>query len=205
MPKDKQKRDRWSPEEVNYLSELAGTDHFLFLCQKYRKIALRNGWPYRTNSAIATKFSKEKFSFIPLYDGWTCSGLAIFLGIRINRVHVWKSKGKLIPQKIGGRSRILKSDFQAFAKAYPRSFYGVDQNRLALLLDQETLDLVASHSQTACNKAIPIYSTKTGRLYPSIRKAAKNEFFAVRAVSSCVKKNKKTRDGTGFIKLDKAA
>jgi hypothetical protein len=196
---------RWSQEETDYIFEIAGTDHFLLLCRRFRRIASRKGWPYRSNDAIKTKFKHEKLSRVPSLGGWTCSGLAQLLGIRKLRVISWKTKGKLIASKVKGSKqyRIIESDFVTFAKNHPNSLYGIDKSTLAILLDNETIEKILSCS--CPNKPIPVYSTKTGKIYSSLWQAEKGEFFSRRTIQFCLQKNSATSNGTSFIRLDKAA
>lgn len=194
----------WTQKELDYLSEIGETDHVVILCKKYCRQASRQGWTKRSHGAIKYRLTALGFSHVPELNGWTGSGLARILGIKPNRVNNWCAKKKLISRKVEGfrEQRILQSDLEIFAREHPLCLRDVDPLNLRTVLDSKTVDFIVA--QKPLIKGIAVYSSKTGKIYPTILAASRNEYFCTRTISLSARNNRPAIDGTRFVKVKEA-
>jgi hypothetical protein len=186
---------RWSIAEIEYLQENVGSDEVSEVIRQFRK-----QWPDRVPDAILTKIKRLGLSRIPIDGGWNCTGLAAMLGIDRDRVHDWVERGLLKTKRRNGKRhhRILERDFVDFAKAYPEWLLDIADDRLLLLLSESIVDAISDLPDRTRGVYFKVRSTRTGRVYPSLRQAEKHEFLSRATIAAATKAGRTTRDGCGF-------
>ena len=189
----------WTPDEIEYLQSIARSDEITSIAAKFRNHAAKMGWPPRNENAVRVKLKRLKISFKPLDDGWTCTGLSEILGISRDRVHDWIVRGLLKSSRKPGKRhhRILIQNFVTFAKAHPEWLTDIDRSGLDYLLPPKIVDRILG--QKCRTRGIKFaVRANTGKVYSSLREAARSEYFTKGHIKNLAITGKQSREGIGF-------
>jgi hypothetical protein len=191
---------RWLPEEINMLQELAGTDEIDSVITAFKSIASKHNWPPKTSTAIRIKMKRLGLSYRPTYGGWNCTTLAAALGCDRDRVHDWITRGllKSSRNKEKRHHQITLNNFQEFAKQYPEWLTEIDLFNLETVLGKAIAERIRSTPKMTRGKKMAVQNTVTGIIYPSLRAAARQEFFEKSTIKECAETGRKTRCGRSF-------
>ena len=191
---------KWTPERLEYLQEIAGSDHILVLSRKFKSASKKRGWPARSETAIRVKLKRLGRSLKPIDGGWSCTGLAEILEINRDTVHGWVERRELKSRRPEGcrHHRITVADFKEFAKLRPDLVQIASRENLLLLLDKKTVEQIFKVVPLRTGKPIAVVSTTTRKAYPSLRKAEQAEYFSRSTIRDCMNSRRSTRDGRTF-------
>lgn len=168
--------EKWTPEEVEFLIEEAGSIPLLVLHQKMTEWALSKDREPRTLSSIQRKATRLKISLRARYETMTLWCLAKTLSLTPVVVYKWHRKGWLkthrYSQKRYGTLYVTLEYFHAFAKRNKDKLRRVDKDILmGLLQDEKLVEEIKSREPR-----IRLYNVKdleTNIVYPSKTQAAK--------------------------------
>jgi hypothetical protein len=163
---------RWSAAENEYLERLVGDVPFPVLVRRMKIAATANGWPVRTDMAIASRIKRIGMIIGARHGDWTTTGgAAEILGCSGNRVAGWLRRRSICdlldPRHIGKRQYIERRGWRRLAKQMPRILGGFSADVLFLLLeDRELADAVAAaHPRSIGDRRVRC--VETGQVWSS--------------------------------------
>lgn len=140
----------WSPAEAAHIEALAGDHPFPELVKLFQRRARREGWPVRSEKAIALRMLRVGLRG-RARDGacTTTYGAAELLGVSGECVVAWLRNAEihqiLAPRAPGRIRYIERAAWRRLARQRPDVFGGIPADRLFLLLeDRELADQVAA-------------------------------------------------------------
>lgn len=176
-------RRPWTETEYQILDDIIGSYPFSEVPKKFQAIAKSKGLLPRTATAISVK-AKREFSSVKATDkNFTYTFLARLLKISRWRVREWVRSDKL-KAKQAGRYNMTKISPQAlneFAATYPHLLSDGDHDALTYLLGEDTADHIKSLPSSK-SQPMPIKHLPTGKIYPSLRKAAQATFYNKKSI-----------------------
>lgn len=141
---------RWTAAENEYLERLVGDVPFPVLVRRMKIAATANGWPPRTDSAIASRIKRIGMIMGARHGDWTTTGgAADILGCSGERVAGWLRRSRirelLMPRLVGHVQYIDRRGWRRLATEMPRILGGFSSDALFMLLeDRELADAVAA-------------------------------------------------------------
>jgi len=187
---------RWTQPEIDHLEKLAGDIPFGVLVRSMKCKATHEGWPSRTEKAIAQKLQKIGYCRSVRVGLWTTvRGAAGILGCHYYRIDQWLEDKQisdiLEPHRSEGKRFISRQSWRRLAREMPEVFAGFDSDVLFMLLeDRDLVDSIVEHHPVRPATACRVRCIETGQTWPS-RKATAKEFFVSRAVISRLIDNKR--------------
>lgn len=140
----------WSPAEAAHLESLAGDRPFPELIRLFQRRARREGWPARSEKAIALRLYRSGLRGRPRAGGCTTTyGAAELLGLSGVRVAAWLRNPEieriLAPRTVRRIRYIERAAWRRLARERPDVFGGIPSDQLFQLLeDRELSDAVAA-------------------------------------------------------------
>ena len=178
---------RWTRPELEHLEKLAGDLPFGVLVRSMKCKATHEGWPNRTEKAIARKLQNMGYWRSVRVGLWTTTrGAADILGCHYYRIDEWLENKQisdiLEPHKSEGKRFISRQSWRRLAKEMPRVFAGFSSDALFMLLeDRDLADLIVEHYPVRPASIYRVRCIETGQTWPS-REAAAKELFVSRPV-----------------------
>ena len=200
-------RNQWSKEELEALKECANTGPTPFVVHTYNRWAKNNDKPKRSRNSIEMKLQVLGLSKVSIHQYYSRTHLANSLGIPAGTVISWTKYGLEVisPHPKSKEKFVTDKSIIEFAKKYPRKFGGIPYSKLFLVLgDHELCKFITDNypkrpSQTFAPRRV--ICINTGKVYPSVRRAADENFLCISSVyKSC--RLHKTRGGLDFRYFD---
>jgi hypothetical protein len=183
----------WTQDEDARLQELVGDLPRPLLHAEFRSYARRHGLPVRTKKAIDIRVHKLGLSFRTTGTWLSPSDIGCILGIdptipmRWVRVH-----DDLLARRFGSRLYVKRSDFRRWASKpqHQRALGGIDVDRLAMALeDRELAEQILQRYPTR-GTHVRVRCRETGRRYPSISAAARDNYLTFSAIWHALHENR---------------
>lgn len=178
----------WTKAELSQLELLAGDLPRAMVISSYRSWAARNGHPRRSDTAIESATYRHGMSLRATGQWLTLGSVAAMLGVTHDCPNRWVARGLLTTRRIGKRQQLVsyvrRRDLVAFARAHPQALGGIERGRLMMLLEDEALaDAIAEgHTRRPWYRK-PVRCVETGRVWPTVRAAAKEVFVTRQAIT----------------------
>ena len=187
------KRPQWTQEEIDYLASIETLAPAIQTIKRFQQHAHQFGWPPRSKAAIRNKMWERHGTSRRINEVvWTLGQLAEILGFEYARIRTWVNKNKLKTSRVGRLHTVSKKQFRTFARSYPQLLSDAEWSPLAYVLDSDRLATSIKRIPTAHRKLKPIkvYDPSTGKIYPSIRRAAQDLFVAERTIKNWIEKGR---------------
>jgi hypothetical protein len=189
------KGPRWSAAELEYLERLAGDVPYLKLVKRFQDQAVRNGWPRRSQDAIAGRLQRSGLRMRPQHGQClTTCGVAELIGCPCARVESWTRRKAvqeiLQPIWIGGIRYMQRSDWKRLAHQMPQVLGGFSADGLfALLEDRDMAERIALEYPRPWHDT-SIRCVETGKLYCSCRDAARDHHVTKEAIAKAIRERR---------------
>ena len=194
---------RWSQEELDQLDHLTGNIPWKYVPRTYNKWASDNGYPLRTTTSLVRKQETKGFRRRVIGDWITTGTIAKTLGLSYSSPRYWIQQGWLPATRFGeGRAwshYVKRSDLRQFARKHSHLLAGLDRGALAQLLESEDLADYLAELPPRHKGNTPVKCVETGRIYPSITKAARHGAYVVPQRLSRVLNTNRTANGYHWI------
>lgn len=169
---------KWSDDELNQLQWLLGDLPWLLVVERYNVWAKRHGYVPRTELAMRRKVEQLGGSRRPV-GTWITTGLVCqLMGVSHETPLRWLREGLITSLRFGEgpahNHYIKREDLRKLARLKPHIFGGQDEATLVQLLDHERLaKAIVALDMPLPRQAKPVLCVETGRVYPSMGKAAR--------------------------------
>lgn len=200
-------RNQWSKEELEALKECANTGPTPFVVYNYNRWAKNNDKPKRSRNSIENKLQVLGLSKVSIHQYYSRTHLAKSLGIPAGTVISWAKYGLEVvtPHPNSKEQFVTDESIVKYAKQYPRKFGGIPYSKLFLVLgDHELCKFITDNypnrpPQTFAPRRVICITT--GKVYPSVRRAAHENFLCISSVYKSCRLHKK-RGGLDFRYFD---
>lgn len=156
----------------------------------YNGWASHHGYPSRTRRALHVKAQKLGLSLRTVGAWLTNKAIADILEIPKTVVESWANRYPDYPKrKVDQRMTqgyTKRSELVNWAKIHPHLFGGIDRGRLVMLLENEDLADFIAEQYPHRPAATPVKDLDTGKVWPSIRAAARELYVTDSAVHNAV-------------------
>lgn len=202
-----QNRNQWTKEELEALKNYANTGPIQYVVYTYNRWAKNNDKPKRSRNSIEMKLQVLGLSKQSIHQYYTRSHLARSLGIPAGTVISWTKYGLDVvnPHPSCKEGYVTDKSIIQYARKYPQKFGGIPYTNLFLVLGDHELCkyITKTYPNRPPQTFMPrrVICIQTGKVYPSVRRAAAENFLCVSSVyKSC--KLGKTRGGLDFRYFD---
>jgi hypothetical protein len=171
------KHPAWLPAEGEFLDRLAGDVPFPELVARFQKHGKRQGWPLRSEKAIAERLRRTgQRGSARCGAVMTTGGAADLLGCGSTRIDAWLRRAKireiLQPRWAGKVRYIERRAWRRLAREMPQVLGGFPAGRLFLLLeDRKLADAIAARYARPLGDW-RVRCVETGEVYRSCGAAA---------------------------------
>lgn len=171
----RKKGSSWSEPEIATLVSLIGRYQLQDVIDRYQAECIAKNYPRRTRSAIRTYIKRLPLSQRSTADNWAMRELARQLDISPERVRNWVRIGRLPYRKVAAHiGSISRIDFAQFCQSYPQHLGGIDQSKLANVLQDDGLaQQCLARSGGSKTIAVRVQRIDTGIVYPTRKAAAR--------------------------------
>jgi len=171
---------KWSEAEHEFLIGLLGEFPIPMAVQRYNQWATRNGFQWRTQSALRHRAHELGYSATSTGEWVTAHSVEKMLGIGKGVVSKWVARGWLpgaVTYKGERKFRlnyVPRTDLQILAKHRPQVFAGIEEARLVMVLSDEALAaaVVAYEGPRMKGRDRPVVRVDDGKRFPSVQAAA---------------------------------
>lgn len=183
----------WSDEEQQHLEHLAGNVPGPALSYVYNLWAKRRGYLQRTQSAVKSRLSDMHVSRALVGDWLDVGYLTEMLCVSDTTVHRWIRRGYISAWVIRSASipyrYIRRSELVKFARERPHHFGGIEESRLVMVLEDESL-AQQIRREYPCRPygRRRVRCVETGRVYDSITAAASAVYVNPRAIQQAIQR-----------------
>ena len=175
------------------LESMAGNMPPKHLSACYNSWASKSGYPPRSANAIKCMMMRNKISRRAEGEWITCSYIAEVLGLKIDTPQRWAEKGFINCYRNRGRSTrryFRRSDLVEMARKHPCLFGGIDRDSLlSLLEDEDLVDSIVAAYPRRRGSGTPVQAIESGRIFPSVRAAAKALYVTPQGIHSAMRIN----------------
>lgn len=191
-------RNQWSKEELEALKNYANTGPTPFVVHNYNKWAKSNDKPKRSRNSIEMKLQVLGLSKVSIHQYYSRSHIGRSLGIPAATVISWSKYGleTITPHPKSQEKFVTDKGIIKFAKENPRRFGGIPYEKLFLVLgDHELCKFITQNYPKRPAATFParrVICITTGKVYPSVRRAADENFVSVSSVYKSCKFHRKT-------------
>ena len=205
----------WLNEEISQLKSMIGHKPLQMILEEWGAIALKNGWPKRTDTSIKVKFKRldvEYKSFKSSYDNWSIFDLAKKLDVPHDRIQKWEELGLIVKRYSidnvdNGRAHktaISQVSLRNFAVSRPDQMWGIDPKKLTKFIGDSKLahEIAAVAVQPTSGRAMVVIRLDNGEVYPSARNAAAALDITKTLVLKSCQKDNPCRNGMNFARID---
>lgn len=187
----------WRKAEVDLLERYCGALPFPDLVKRLHELCDRRGWPRRSQSAITSYMAKRGYSRACRFDHFTGPELARVLGVPTYQVRTWQRWSKLPYRKVS-RTRIAINiaELREWISETPHYFADVERENLLWLFsdDTELVDRIKA-SQKPSFTPIAVRRLDTGETYPSLKRAAKENFLHPTTLALAIRQGRRVVGG----------
>ena len=186
---------RWTAAEIDYLERLVGDVPFPVLVRRMKIAATANGWPDRSDKAIAMRLRRTGQACSARHGDWTTTGGAgEILGCPGTRVEAWLRRkcirDLLEVRTVGHVQYIERRGWRRLARLMPRVLGGFSADVLFLLLeDRELADAVAAAHPSPIGDW-RVRCVETGRVFASAGAAAMEHHMSQAAISMAIRRRR---------------
>ena len=175
QPAPKQQSRRWTPEDLEVLSELAGELPWQLVVRRFNQRR-----PPRTPMAMQRKAEQLGLSMQPQGEFISIGDIRTFTGYSYEKIYNWIKIGLPAVARSDAKNSprfVSRRQLRRFAVKYPEQFGGIGQSELTQLFDSEiAASRITKMQLPRLTKSYVIECVETGRRYPSIAAAAREVF-----------------------------
>lgn len=190
-PAHKRRVPNWTKAEEEALLRIFQKDQPKEAAKKYRDHARYRKWPKRTRHAILEKVYRMTGTRNLNEENYRVSEFARVLKLPVMRVHTWAKKGQLKIERVGKATKVTEEGILDFAKKYPHRLAEADYSALLYFLGVEMAKEIKEKYPP--RKKSKILHLPTGRVYPTIKAAARATHCSYAAVRWHLTKAKPTQ------------
>lgn len=193
----------WTEAELDYLLSIAGDFHLEEVCKYYNRWAAVNGRQARTERGIRNKLMKSHVSIRPEGAWVTLMDAARALKRSNNTIRAWIDKSwidqKFVRRPTPRSTIIRRKAFDILAQEKPGLFAGCSMESLLSVFNSEVIaekihELVGTKICSTHPK--PVECLETGKKYPSVDAAAKDQYISANSIRRSIKLGTTTSVGT---------
>lgn len=163
----------WTPEQDDYLTELAGDVPPAVLTSRFNEWASRHGHPSRTQSAINNRIRTLGLS-AKACGNWITSGVVgNMLGLSPTCVTRMFDRCPIPRKRLGRIFYFTRADLKKWAQRYPERLGGFPRSNLIMLLESEELvDSILERFPHRHCRPIKVRFPTLGRTFNNCKAAA---------------------------------
>lgn len=178
----------WELDAELWLEEKSGTLPFPVLCRRFNSMAKRKGWAARSKNALHVKLQRLNLRKKCTEDNLTRRELARVLGINPDRVRAWTKAGLPWKKVARNQSAIRVEDLKQFLLTNPERATHVPIRELGWLIGEDAAEIVANAKHSVRGYAKPVVCLDTGRTYPGVKAAARENFVVHSSITSAIER-----------------
>lgn len=189
----------WTPPEIEYLLSLANDYHIKEVTRHYNRWATINKYQSRSCQSVKSKLIKSGFSTKPQGLWVTLMDAARALDRSNQSIRLWIKKGWIGQQHIKRPTPhstvIHRKAFDLLAEEKPSLFAGCSLESLLKVFHSEVFAEKIYESfgdGFHASRPKPVQCIETGKRYPSIEAAAKENYISPGSIRRAVKLGSKT-------------
>jgi hypothetical protein len=169
---------KWSDQEIDILEQIVNRYPRKELPEIYNKKAKKLGFRKRSFDAIIVKATRVYKTLKPTEENYTYHELARILGLPVDWVRKWKVRGQLQVSYSGVFTKITNEQLDEFRHKHPELLAMGSYDGLVFIFGDAIAKEIKTHKPLypVLVEGKKVRNKKTGKIYNSIREAAKYEY-----------------------------
>ena len=186
QPAPKRQWRRWTPEDLEALSDLAGELPWRMVVEQFNQAR-----PPRTPKALTRQAEAMGLSIKPQGEFITTTAIAVLTGYNNKKILNWILSGKLKAvyryKPKNNHWCISRKALWEFAKKHPHQFGGIGHSELTQLFDSEAhASEIVAMKLPRLRHTVEVECIETGQRYKSIKEASAAAFVCKSGISASI-------------------